>query len=380
VLRASRQPAILNHLYETRAAAIGAATVELEFRGCESCGFVWNCAFDADTTQYEPGYVNDQSCSTAFGSHLRSVEDLLCELAADRRGAILEVGCGQGGLLHRVCERTSRRGIGFDPAFTGATAHDNVTIHAQPFTASSVSMLSGERVSLLYARHVLEHVHDPLSLARLMQSLDASMYLEVPTFAWIAKQRAFYDLFNEHCSLFTQASMIHMLARCGMEIRATMIDLFEGQYLGVIVEESVPENRPARARSLVDFRNIMTQLQDEREWWQEFVHRLCSAGPVLIWGAGAKGVSFLNQLGLNFERMPHVIDINPKKHSKFLPIAGQQVISPGNIRDVCDGTPPTIIIMNPAYQSEIRRTVRQLGLTASFEVINNRRTPLEVPC
>ena len=56
----------------------------------------------------------------------------------------------------------------------------------------------------------------------------------------------------------------------------------------------------------------MTQLQDEREWWHEFVHRLCSAGPVLIWG-WCKGCELSQSTWVElWSGMPHVVDINPQ--------------------------------------------------------------------
>jgi hypothetical protein len=380
ILRASRQPAVLNHLYATREAALEAAAVDLDFHGCEGCGFVWNVKFDRDATIYGPGYVNDQSSSRIFREHLDVIAALLRELVTARRGAVVEVGCGQGDFLRRICKQHERSGIGFDPAFNGEITDEYVTIHSETFTGSSFDELSQHPMSVVYARHVLEHISDPTSLVHAMRSLNAAMYFEVPTFDWIANQRAFYDLFNEHCSLFTRSSMRCVLKQVGIERSSRMMAMFDDQYLGVIVHRDAISECCSSPQGELDFKTISRELEIEREAWRIHIDQLCSNGPVLLWGAGAKAVSFLNHLGVNVESVRHVVDINERKHSRFLPISGQEVIAPEQIQDVCAGDRPTIIIMNPAYEYEIRKHVECLQIDASFELITKRSAPLEVHC
>jgi hypothetical protein len=54
-----------------------------------------------------------------------------------------------------------------------------------------------------------------------------------------------------------------------------------------------------------------------------------------------------------------IVDINPKKHGKFVAGAGQPIIKPEQLRDTA---PSTVVIMNPAYQEEIRAHLSELGL------------------
>jgi hypothetical protein len=240
--------------------------------------------------------------------------------------------------------------------------------------------LNRERVSLVYARHVLEHVDDPIAIAQLIQKLNAPLYLEVPTFEWIASNCAFYDLFNEHCSLFTQPSMHAMLERLDLDRAARITTRFGGQYLSIAIDDSRSRETVPTAESRWSPDDVARALSLAREQWRIRITRLRRAGPVLIWGAGAKGVSFLNALELHCDIVPCVIDINPLKHSRYVPITGQQVIAPEMIHNAVHGDAPTIIVMNPAYTSEIGRLMNQLKIDATLETINDRSAPLEVHC
>jgi hypothetical protein len=81
---------------------------------------------------------------------------------------------------------------------------------------------------------------------------------------------------------------------------------------------------------------------------------------------GAKGITFLNRLNIPQEKCRYVIDINPKKHNKFVPITGQKIVSPQilmkeNIKN--------IIVMNPAYKDEIISCAKKYGFRGNFIIL-----------
>jgi hypothetical protein len=56
-----------------------------------------------------------------------------------------------------------------------------------------------------------------------------------------------------------------------------------------------------------------------------------------------------------------VVDINPRKHGKYVVGTGQQIVPPEFIREYL---PDEIICMNPNYREEISRLVSASGLQA----------------
>jgi FlaA1/EpsC-like NDP-sugar epimerase len=81
----------------------------------------------------------------------------------------------------------------------------------------------------------------------------------------------------------------------------------------------------------------------------------------VIWGAGSKGITFLNTLHLSHEKLEYVVDVNPRKHGRFITGTGQQIIPPVFLQQY---NPQAVILMNPIYQEEIRRTMQRLNLSA----------------
>ena len=82
---------------------------------------------------------------------------------------------------------------------------------------------------------------------------------------------------------------------------------------------------------------------------------------VVVWGAGSKGVTFLNTFK-NFE-IEYVVDINPHKQGMYISGTGQKIMPPEFLKSY---KPDVIIIMNPIYKKEILELTNKLGLNTNF--------------
>jgi hypothetical protein len=58
-----------------------------------------------------------------------------------------------------------------------------------------------------------------------------------------------------------------------------------------------------------------------------------------------------------------VVDINPKKHGKFIAGCGVEIVSPSRLTEV---RPDAVIVANPVYRSEIEGVLRGLGLACEL--------------
>jgi hypothetical protein len=81
----------------------------------------------------------------------------------------------------------------------------------------------------------------------------------------------------------------------------------------------------------------------------------------VVWGAGSKGVSFLNTLGAR--QISNVVDINPRKSGMYVSGTGHEVISPDRLANVA---PEIVILMNANYRDEVAKTLDDLGLVAEI--------------
>ncbi len=84
---------------------------------------------------------------------------------------------------------------------------------------------------------------------------------------------------------------------------------------------------------------------------------------VVIWGAGSKGVTFVNTLNISYKRIEYIVDINPRKHGKFIPGTAQCIVGPDFLKEY---SPQIVIIMNPIYCNEIQATTKELDLATDL--------------
>ena len=82
-------------------------------------------------------------------------------------------------------------------------------------------------------------------------------------------------------------------------------------------------------------------------------------GPVAVWGAGAKGVTFASLVDPVGERLDCLVDLNPAKRgcprasASAQPILAPDALSARGVRHV--------ILMNPNYRQEVQRWLDATG-------------------
>jgi hypothetical protein len=355
VLAARRLPVFCNVLWPTREAALAAPRGDIELTFCRDCGMLWNLAFDPELVAYSPGYENSLHFSPSFQ---RFAEDLAARLVGtyDLRGKdVVDVGCGGGDFLSLLCrEGTGNRGVGYDPSYPGKPGGDNPRF-VRGFYA-------GEPADFIACRHVLEHVEAPADLLGSMYP-GATVYFEMPDGGYMVREAAIWDLIYEHPNYFTAPALRRLFERNGYGV----LDLgssFGGQYLYVEAARSDNGHRgggstAAELEPLVDgfARSYEAKIGD---WTRRLGELFAEGRSVAVWGAGSKGVSLLNMVA-GGERVDAVIDLNPRKHGRYVPGTGQRIDGPESLRgsDV-----DVVLAMNRLYVDEIGQSLAALGVRA----------------
>ncbi len=120
-------------------------------------------------------------------------------------------------------------------------------------------------------------------------------------------------------------------------------------------------DREAVSQVLDDVRHFGAAFRETLAAWQAL---LADGDDTALWGAGAKGVTFLNAVagggGIDL-----VVDLNPRKQGRFLPGTGQKVVSPEQLRD---RAPARVIVMNPMYRDEVAAALGQMDVAAEVLV------------
>ncbi|WP_430442670.1 MAG: class I SAM-dependent methyltransferase [Pseudomonas piscis] len=333
--RVADLPVLQNRTFADARSARESASADMVLVQDLESGLIYNQAFDADKLSYDSDYQNEQAHSGQFQQHLMDVEGIVARHFKDRQ--LIEVGCGKGYFLELL------RGLGYsitgiDPAYEG----DNPQVIKAPFTRQLG--LSAEAIVL---RHVLEHIADPLAFLRAIAEANqgGQIYIEVPCFDWILEHQAWFDVFYEHVNYFRLEDLQRMF---GSVHEAG--HLFGGQYLYVVADLGSLKPRLQAPEGPLQMPAGFTASLERAK-------RIIESAPGTgagIWGASSKGVIyslFLQRAGVTVDQ---VVDINPAKQGRYLPLSGMRVSSP---QEAMEALPvgANLFVMNSNYLEEIKR-------------------------
>lgn len=324
-------PLIQNKVYQSKEDAVNASTIDVILAQSLTNGFVFSAKFDDSIIDYDRDYQNEQSNSPYFRKHLENVIRIM-EENYTLGGKVVEIGCGKAYFMDMLLEK----GVdvtGFDPTYEG-----NSPKVVKDFFSDKYSDVGAQFIIL---RHTLEHIASPYHFIKTIAAANKNkgkIYIEVPTFEWILKHNATEDIFYEHCNYFTLDTLQMLFTK------SVGGHFFNGQYIYVIAEL-------ADIKESVETRRIIPYETNFTKRLEEYDQMISDLKNLAIWGAGAKGSTFLNLLDKKAEKVKCVIDINPKKQHRYLGGTGHYIIPP---EEVYGTEIKNIIVMNINYIDEIK--------------------------
>ena len=336
---------------------------------CNQCGFVFNQSFDANKLSYGEDYENTQSYSDYFLAYMEEYAEWLVEDCGVRNKSIIEVGCGKGAFIKMLVEpeRYNNTGNGFDPSYLGPLEqYDGRLKFHKKFYDSSAALIDAD---VVVCRHVIEHVESPMQLllsvhSALSNNQGAKVYFETPCVEWIFKNHVMWDLFYEHCSLFSASSLRIAFQRAGFVVNSVK-HVFEGQYLLICAtmgnSEIQNDNKSYKTRDLA--MEYSKQESENISKWNAKILRLSEEGNVAVWGAGAKGNTFVNLVDSGRKYINCMIDVNPNKQGNYVPGTGHPIVGVGELKK---RNIKYAIQMNPNYLDENRILVKNEGATTQL--------------
>jgi SAM-dependent methyltransferase len=363
-----RMPVFCNVLWDDRDGAVSCDRGDIELAFCEDCSFIFNTVFDPGLVEYSQRYDNCLHFSERFRNYAESLADGLIERHDLHGKLVVDVGCGKGDFLKLLCEKGPNRGVGFDPSFEAREDIEALGGDVEIVNDYYSGKYAGHGGDFLSCRHVLEHVEHPGELLKQIRGglgdrAGVPVFFEVPNGAYTIENVFVWDVIYEHPCYFTAGSLARLFASGGFAV-GSVTEEFEGQYLGLHATTAVEgggggPGRGKEIRGLID--RFKSEFDDLVSNWRAELEAIAEQGRrAVIWGAGSKGVTFLNLLDQE-RRIGHAVDISPNKRGKFVAGTGQEIVSPDFLVDY---GPDVILVMNPVYEREISAQLRGMGIEA----------------
>jgi cyclopropane fatty-acyl-phospholipid synthase-like methyltransferase len=371
----SAVPIFCNVLLPESDAAVNIPRGDISLAFCAACGLIFNAAFETERMNYAVEYENSLHFSSRFQNYAEELARRLLTQYELRNKTIMEIACGRGDFLYLLCEMGNNSGIGFDPshaqrAWEGPAA-DRITFVHDYYSEK----YAHHKADLIVCRHMLEHVSKPREFLMMLRKTlgdqsKTAIFFEVPNSLHTLEEVAIWDIIYEHCLYFTPLSMTMLFESCGFEVVQTE-QAYEGQFLTL---DAVPGNtataKSDRSSEIEALGRIVQKFplrfEQKADRWRKHMGEIVESNrKAVIWGAGSKGVTFLNIMEMG-NRIKYAVDMNPRKQGMFIAGTGHKIVSPEDLKEI---KPSVVLVMNPIYEEEVNQTTSAMGLDVDVLVV-----------
>lgn len=368
-------PVFCNVLWDSREEAISAPRAPIDLAYCDKCGLIYNVSFDPKLTEYCTTYENSLHFSPHFQEYARDTASQLIQKYQLHGKDIIEIGCGRGDFLEMLKKLGDNRVIGFDPSYNSeGESYDSTRPAVKIIPEVYSEVYDDYPADFICCRHVLEHIDNPLEfLTKVRKAINGRhrcvVYFEVPNVLYTIGDMGVWDIIYEHCCYFTSQSLTKLFVRADFK-PTEVAEHYGGQFLSIEARpsrtntSSISKYKPVLQNITSMIRNFSNAYQEKLDLWQRRLSRLRKEKKrVVLWGAGSKGITFLNALNISHNWIEYIVDLNSRKHGRFVAGTGQEVIAPDSLKDY---KPQIVIIMNPIYHTEIKQMIKELDINAEL--------------
>lgn len=333
--------------YNTRQEALSAPSANVNFMKCQNCEFLFNSSYQQ--LGYKVEYDSSRAFSKIFNKYLQSVGSTLITSLKHNIKKIVEVGAGDCHFAEVIMNLSPDLEYhAFDPSWAKSEFEGNLYKYNEYYQLQDV------KPDLVIARHTLEHIIDVNKfIESITHELPKYVFIEIPCSSFVLKNNFHYFSY-EHCSYFDQNSLMTLMSEFGY-LPVFMNYVFNDENI-ISLWSRVKHTGTTRVKLQNNASN-----KEFHEWKSTLVSKFQNGD--VIWGASGKGVMTVNVLEQDYNKIPYIVDKNPNIQGKFIPITGNEIISPKVLKKI---KPANIHVLNSLYLDEIISECRELDVHANI--------------
>jgi SAM-dependent methyltransferase len=280
---------------------------------------------------------------------------------------ILDIGANDGNLLASFKKR-GFDGLGVEPSKLAA---DLARKKGMPILNSFFNFALSEKVLASYgkfdvitATRVLANIVDLNDFMAGVKNLlaDRGIFaVEVDAFDELSQNGEFDTFYHEHYSYFTPESLNYLFRRNGLKIILSERTPFRGGELRIFAVKDGGGIPIFKVPNLNDYKAFARKIVDYKVEANALFSKIKGA-KIAGFGAPAKGVTYLNYIGLDERTVSYVVDDTPGKQGRLIP--GMHIpVYPEN--RLTAERPDYCLLLAWNYQDQILGRVRSLLPTKS---------------
>lgn len=330
-------------------------THRLKLYQCETCGL-----FQTNTSGAGLFDASYPYCSSVSKEYVSQCKELVVELI-DRfklgpMNSVLEIGCNDGYLMQHFQALGFTNLFGVEPVehLAKKAATYGVRLRIECFGKT----YDGQPSDVVIANNVLAHVPSVKDFTQgLKQAVKKGgvFVCEVHDFEKMIDQLQFDCIYHEHFEHYTLEALEKIMNAEGFEtIEIRRIPSHGGSLRGYF-RNLGSENTLSAATTLLDlsaFRHRIPQLR--RQCLRDI--QLLSQNKIYAYGAAAKGIQFLNYLGVRHPDIEACFEDTPEKCDKFMPGSMIPIVASAKMYEVLRPD-DSVIILPWNHAKEIKKKI-----------------------
>ncbi len=298
--------------------------IDIDICNCNDCGLTQMSKIPDLSELYSSAFY-----STSFQKP-KHLDDLISTaICYSKMASVLDVGCNDGALMKKLISSGFEKVIGIEPnnhpAMEAIDKGLDVYVDYLDDTSRSKMLKTHGNFSCVFARHVAEHVDEPLKFFEHVYSLlenKGIFVLELPDVEAGFKATNPAIIWEEHLNYFSRSFLENNIPQFGFEILEKRSYVFGGGAIAYVLRKNstkkvVPLTPKSQQSEELD--NFVNQIESVRSRISSLVINAKQNGwSLLVYGAGPRTSTFINFSGIAHE-VDFLIDDRAELSGFFLP-------------------------------------------------------------